>query len=92
MPQSMQTLIKVFNFFKRGKTAHLITPELEYIQKNLPIKFLPNIEDIIYIGEKNYEVSRILHNFENNSHTILITIIPLKKKVPIFGNVTINNE
>lgn len=61
-----------------GRTCvHLITPEKTYIKKHIDFKNIPREGEIIYFGRENYEVSRVLHNYENFRHSVLVVLIPL---------------
>lgn len=77
----MRTLTKIIDWFKGRSGVHLVDPDLNFLKKDIPTSLLPRIEDIIYFDQKNYEVVRVLHNFESNRHTILIAIVPLPQRI-----------
>ena len=77
----MRNLTRLIDSIKGRTGVHLVDPELQFIKKDIPTSLLPRNEDVVYFDQNNYEVTRVLHNFENNRHTILIVIVPLPQRI-----------
>ena len=84
----MRRLTKIVDYIMGRSGIHLVDPDLNFIKKNIRASMLPRIEDVVYFSQQNYEVTRVLHNFENNRHTILIVITPLPQRIIADATIT----
>ena len=77
----MRIVIKIIDYILGRSGIHLVGADLSFIKKNIKCSLLPRIDDIVYFTQQNYEVTRVLHNFEGKRHTILIVIVPIPQKI-----------
>lgn len=88
----MQRLIKIVDKLLGRSGVHLVAPDLKFIKKNIPLMILPKEDDIIYVGSENYEIKRVLHNFDNYRHTILIVVTPLPQRIIADMKITFDKD
>lgn len=86
----MQIIINFIDKLLGRSGVHLVDPDLNFIKKNIPSSVLPNVDDIVYFSNEAYEVARVMHNFENYRHNILVVIIPKPKNIVAEGTIKFN--
>ena len=84
----MRILYKIVDYIMGRSGIHLVDPDLRFIKKNIRTTMLPRIDDVIYFSLENYEVTRVLHNFEGRKQIILIVIIPLPQRIIADATIT----
>jgi len=90
--QNMLKVIKLIDWILGRTGVHITDTSFNYVQKNVDIKNIPKEGEIIYFGDNNYEVAKIIHNYENYRHTILIAIIPMPHKIMAEAVITFDKD
>jgi hypothetical protein len=79
--QSMLRLTKIIDKILGRTGVHLVDSKFSYIKKHIDPTNIPREQDVVYFGTENYEVAKVLHNYENYRHTTLVVIVPKPHKV-----------
>lgn len=90
--KNMRKLINIINKLLGKSGVHLVSPDFNFIKKNIPIKVMPKDGDIVYLGSKNYEIKRVLHNFDDKNHIILIVVTELPQIIVADINITFDKD
>jgi hypothetical protein len=84
----MRRLINLIEYIMGRSGVHLVDPDLNFIKKNIRASMLPRVEDVVYFDKENYEVTKVLHNFESDRHNILIVIVDMPQRIIADATIT----
>lgn len=88
----MSRIIKLIDTIFGKTGVHITDTSFNFIKKNIDCKNIPREGEIIYFGKENYEVAKVLHNYENYRHTVFITVVILPHKVIADVEITFNKD